>query len=255
MVTGIDKFRAYFAGHEGKYAVIGGTACDLLFTEAGLTFRRTKDIDLVICVEVIDAEFGRQIAEFIAAGGYKTKQRSDGSRQFHRFIEPTDQNFPYMLEVFTRGIALELNDGDIVRIPAEEEAVSLSAILMNDDYFTALKDHIRVVQDVAVLDAVTLVPFKARAHLDLAERRERGDSNVDRKAVNKHRADVFRLIQLFITGDRCPLPQSLQHDMQRFIDKVAADPEFSTRDLETGFTVEQSLKILREVYLADLSGA
>ena len=35
MVRGIEKFREYFAGHETQYAIIGGTACDLLFDAAG----------------------------------------------------------------------------------------------------------------------------------------------------------------------------------------------------------------------------
>ena len=58
MVTGIDKFQKYFAGHEDHYAIIGGAACDLLFDEVGLDFRATKDIDMVLCVEVVDAAFG-----------------------------------------------------------------------------------------------------------------------------------------------------------------------------------------------------
>ena len=71
MVAGIDKFREYFAGHEGKYAIIGGSACDIIFDAAGLPFRATKDIDMVICVEVIDPDFGQQFADFLAAGGHK----------------------------------------------------------------------------------------------------------------------------------------------------------------------------------------
>ena len=50
MVAGIDKFQKYFAGHEDHYAIIGGAACDLLFDEAGLDFRATKGIDMVLCV-------------------------------------------------------------------------------------------------------------------------------------------------------------------------------------------------------------
>ena len=48
MVTGIDSFKEWFKGSEEQYAIIGGTACDILMTEEGLDFRATKDIDLVI---------------------------------------------------------------------------------------------------------------------------------------------------------------------------------------------------------------
>ena len=34
MVTGIDSFKEWFKGSEEQYAIIGGTACDILMTEA-----------------------------------------------------------------------------------------------------------------------------------------------------------------------------------------------------------------------------
>ena len=39
MVTGIDSFKEWFKGSEEQYAIIGGTACDILMTEEGLDFR------------------------------------------------------------------------------------------------------------------------------------------------------------------------------------------------------------------------
>ena len=43
MVRGIDSFRDWFQGYEDQYAIIGGTACDLLMTDEGLDFRATKN--------------------------------------------------------------------------------------------------------------------------------------------------------------------------------------------------------------------
>lgn len=42
MVIGIDSFKEWFKGSEEQYAIIGGTACDILMTEEGLDFRATK---------------------------------------------------------------------------------------------------------------------------------------------------------------------------------------------------------------------
>ena len=39
MVIGIDSFKEWFKGSEEQYAIIGGTACDILMTEEGLDFR------------------------------------------------------------------------------------------------------------------------------------------------------------------------------------------------------------------------
>ena len=38
MVLGIERFREWFRGYEDHYAIIGGTACDLLMAEEGLDF-------------------------------------------------------------------------------------------------------------------------------------------------------------------------------------------------------------------------
>ena len=56
MVTGIDSFKEWFKGSEEQYAIIGGTACDILMTEEGLDFRATKDIDLVLIIEALDVK-------------------------------------------------------------------------------------------------------------------------------------------------------------------------------------------------------
>lgn len=70
MVLGIERFKEWFRGYENHYAIIGGTACDLLMTEEGLDFRGTKDIDLVLIVEAINPEFGRRFWEFVHSAGY-----------------------------------------------------------------------------------------------------------------------------------------------------------------------------------------
>ena len=70
MVTGIDSFKEWFKGSEEQYAIIGGTACDILMTEEGLDFRATKDIDLVLIIEAVDANFGKKFWEYVKQAGY-----------------------------------------------------------------------------------------------------------------------------------------------------------------------------------------
>ena len=71
MVTGIDSFKEWFKGGEEQYAIIGGTACDILMTEDGLDFRATKDIDLVRSIEAVDANFGKKFWEYVKQAGYE----------------------------------------------------------------------------------------------------------------------------------------------------------------------------------------
>ena len=94
MVVGIEKFREHFAGHEDQYALIGGAACDLLFAAAGLDFRATKDLDVVLCVEVVRDEFAQAFLRFVESGGYQARQRQDGHKEFYRFQKPTDKAYP-----------------------------------------------------------------------------------------------------------------------------------------------------------------
>ena len=44
MVTGLNVFRDYFADDTDKYVLIGGAACDIVFTSNDATFRATKSM-------------------------------------------------------------------------------------------------------------------------------------------------------------------------------------------------------------------
>lgn len=47
-VEGLQEFQQHMQEAAGSYALIGGTACDILLAEAGLSFRATHDFDVVI---------------------------------------------------------------------------------------------------------------------------------------------------------------------------------------------------------------
>ena len=79
MVTGIDSFKEWFKGSEEQYVIIGGTACDILMTEEGLDFRATKDIDLVLIIEAVDANFGKKFWEYVKQAGYEHCSKSSGA--------------------------------------------------------------------------------------------------------------------------------------------------------------------------------
>ena len=100
MVRGIDCFRDYFRDYADKYILIGGTACDIAMSQMGLNFRATKDLDIVLVIEAVDAEFGNLFWEFVKQGQYQNRQNSTGKFLFYRFYDPVDETFPYMLELF-----------------------------------------------------------------------------------------------------------------------------------------------------------
>ena len=102
MVTGIQIFREYFRNFKEQYTIIGGFACDLLMTDAGLEFRQTVDIDMVLTVEAMTTEFANAFWAFIEDGGYQARQRSNGKPEFYRFANPKNPAYPKMIELFSR---------------------------------------------------------------------------------------------------------------------------------------------------------
>lgn len=74
MVRGLAIFQAWFKDFENQYVLIGGTAASITMTEAGLPFRGTKDLDIVLHVEVLTPAFGQKFWEFVQAGGYQQKE-------------------------------------------------------------------------------------------------------------------------------------------------------------------------------------
>ena len=76
----------------------------------------------------------------------------------------------------------------------EDEISSLSAILLNDEYYAFLrKGRIRL-SGITVLDAPYLIPFKAKAWLDLSDKKNLG-IHVNSRDIKKHKNDVFRLTE------------------------------------------------------------
>ena len=94
MVKGIDSFKNWFQGYEEQYVIIGGTACDILMTNEELSFRATKDIDLILIVEALNADFGRKFWEYVKQAGYEHRSKSSGMPQFYRFSHPLSDPIP-----------------------------------------------------------------------------------------------------------------------------------------------------------------
>ena len=92
------------------------------------------------------------------------------------------------------------DDAVLTPLPIDDEISSLSAILLNEAYYELLKTGQMMVDDISVLSPTCLIPFKAKAWLDLKERKLNGEQ-VDSKNIKKHKNDVFRLAQLITASD------------------------------------------------------
>jgi hypothetical protein len=235
VVGGINSFREWFHGYEENYVIIGGTACDILMSEVGAEFRATKDIDIVVIIEALDAEYGRRFWEYVLAGEYKYRNKSTGKPQFYRFTNPKNSDYPKMLELFTRhpdGIEFS-EDARFTPLSQEENISSLSAILLDDNYYELLKHGIKVIDTLPILDAGHIIPFKAKAWLNLVSENASG-GHIDSKNIKKHRRDVLQLSTLLNPEYRLKLPSDIELDVIKFLGENADDEEAFNR-IKTAF--------------------
>lgn len=229
MVKGIERFKEYFAAYEGNYVIIGGTACEIHEEENALVPRATKDIDIILIVEALSTDFVSRFWEFVKAARYEEKNKGERTEEGHkheyyRFMKPQNSDFPFQIELFSRNIGL-INfpaDAHITPIPMNEDLSSLSAILMDDDYYRFTIEHSRTEDGIHIANVESLICLKCRAFLEMTERKKNGES-VDSKHIAKHKKDVFRLAGMLAPSDKYDVPATLRADIENFCKAVEMD--------------------------------
>jgi hypothetical protein len=224
MISGLERFRGFFQGYDEHYVLIGGVATMQWLEDAGMQPRATKDFDIVLMVERLNDRFLNRFWEFVTTGGYSNLQKGTGKPAYYRFAGPREKDWPFMIEVFSRvpeGIAI-WGDPSIVPIPADEDASSLSAILMEQSYYSIVTENRETKDGLPLLSHEGLILLKAKAWLDLTARKAKGH-HVDERDIKKHRNDVFRLT-LLLTQDRTmDIPKTVHRDLLEFLGHFPAD--------------------------------
>ncbi len=250
MVKGLSIFRKYFENYTENFVVIGGTACFLSMENAGVPFRVTKDIDIVLLIEDINTPFVETIWKFIKDGRYQVREKESGKKQLYRFLKPENTDYPFMIEFFSRKPDMLQISGSstVTPVPTDEAVSSLSAILLDDDYYQFIRSGKIILEGIPSVRPEHLIPLKAKAFLDLSERREKGES-IDSCDISKHRNDIFRLTMIADPEFKADIPEKISDDMNIFIEKM----NLETVDLKTlgikGISKELLLKQLKMMYL------
>lgn len=250
MVKGLEIFRDHFADFSDSYVLIGGTACDLAFAAVHLEFRGTNDLDIVLVAEGMTREFAETFWRFVKAGGYQhRRQGQEGEMQFYRFSKPENPDFPAQLELFAKkpdGLA-DVIEGPFTPVPMGDEGSSLSAILLDEDYYSLILDQRTTTDGVTSLSPLALIPLKATAWLDLTRRKADG-AKVDSDNIKKHKRDVFRLSTLLTAEARIFLPAKIQNHLRNFLEEMQKEPP----DLKSlgivGITFAEMIGNLRAIY-------
>lgn len=230
MVRGLNIFSQWFKNCSDQYVLIGGTAATLTMQEFGLPFRGTKDLDVVLHLEALRPEFGEIFWRFIDTGGYEIKQHSNGNPRLYRFQKPKEDDFPWMVELFSRlpeGIAL-FDDSRLTPIPMAEGISDMSAILLDGDYYDFVISGRKTQEGLTWITEDRLIPLKALAWLNLTQSSKAG-SSVRPGDIRKHLDDVVNLSSLLNPQSRIALAPRISADLREFISIISIDayPDFT----------------------------
>ena len=244
---GLEKFKDYFKGHEDQYVLIGGAACDILFEEREATFRKTRDLDMVIIIEMLTSEFGKRFWDFVNSGKYRNKVTNKGKPQFYRFDKPEIDGYPKMIELFCREDFKLKETKGITLIHIDDSISSLSAILLDDDYYELLLDGKTVIDGMSVLRPEFLILFKAKAYLDLLNRKNNGEK-VDSNDISKHKKDILRIVAQLELEEVKTIPVMVQRDIEDFISILEKEPFDSNLLKVHSIKNEQAIYLLKKPF-------
>lgn len=247
-MRGLQLFKDTFSEYKDQYVVIGGIAMHVLLDEQPVRARVTKDIDMILLVEALTSEFVGKLWDFIREGGYESYRTADGVPTLYRFIKPLNDTFPLMIELFTRRNLEEYYPPEqtIVRVCTDEEEFSLSAILLDDDYYNLARSGALVIDGITVLGPKEIILFKSKAYLDL-KKRKNGGHHVNSDDIKKHRTDVLRLATVVDATPLISINDSIRNDMRSFMDQLSIDAS-DLRSLGINVSPDDLFERLNEIY-------
>lgn len=250
MVRGLATFRNHFAGYKDKYVLIGGAASSEVMAQSGLEFRATVDLDLVLIVEALTPDFVRAFWDFIRKGKYGSRFQSQNERKYYRFDKPEAENYPKCIELFSRipdGISYE-GQGSFTPIPVEEDLSSLSAILLDDDYYPLILKGRIDIDGLSCLKAEYIIILKAKAWLDMTKRKANKES-IDSKNIKKHKSDIFWLFPVLEPDLKIEVPESIKEDLTMYFDILEKDTTINLASYDIKrITLQQIVNRFKELY-------
>ncbi len=246
-VIGLDDFAKYFEGYEDCYTIIGGAACEILMSQTPVDFRATKDIDMIVLFEDRFEEFAKLFWRYIEEGGYTKGWKSSNDAHFYRFTDPKD-GYPKQIELFSRKPNYHLAaPTHIVPIHIDDDVSSLSAILLNDDFYEFMLRGKTIIRGLSVLNAGYIIPFKMFAWNNLMESKEKGE-HVNTRDLKKHKNDVFQMFQIVPEGERVEVTGEVADAVDRFLENVVKE-EIIFANLGINSDMQTEVAALRDTYV------
>lgn len=226
-MEGLEIFKEAFEAYSDNYVIIGGTACDITMQGTVVRPRATHDIDMIVIVENMTPSFAKRFWEFVKEAGYRPEKRKQiegepAKYELYRFIDGKT-GYPEMIELLSRhpDILGEPSNLVIEPLPIDGDVSSLSAIIMDDDFYHFTIKHSKLTDGVRHADSAALVCLKTRAYLNLLQDKAEG-KHVNSKDIKKHRSDVLKNV-VIITDESISAPMAIVDCVKDFVSSIRAD--------------------------------
>ncbi|MBU0504972.1 hypothetical protein KJ708_03170 [bacterium] len=250
---GFDHFCDYLKGLENHYVIIGGGAASILLEEEELTFRATKDVDLVVLSR--SDELNKRILSYVKKGKYQKQESTTVVPRYYRFTKPKDQSCPQVIEIFSRNeLELDLKEGQHI-IPLQSKyAERLSAILLDDEYFNLIRDNLLLSETgIPYINSVANICLKAKAYREMTERKKAGNKDVDEKDIQKHLKDIWRLAAVLPNTSTVKLSSAVFKDIKKAIEQLDQLTEKQFKQVMKnipGQNYSSTMNLLNSVFLS-----
>ncbi len=256
-MEGLDKFREAFLPFSDSYVIIGGTACEMVLSGTAMRPRATHDIDMIVVVEKLVPEFGRRFWDFIREGQYRPEKykHAEGEPpryQLYRFVDGLP-GYPQMIELLARhpDVLGEPKGLLIEPIPFDHYVSSLSAIIMDDDFYDFTVSHSILTDGIRHADAAAIIALKTKAYLNLREMKA-ANMHVNTRDIKKHRSDVLKNL-VVMPQNEIRAPRSVVDSVHAFVESLRqewatlATPLANALEMDEG-AVTALLDILDDLY-------
>jgi len=224
--AGLSHFQDYCKDLDEHYVVVGGFATLMLLdSQLENHGKATFDIDLVLLTSH-SIEMSQRIKQYIKEGKYTIEKGSKDQYQYYRFRHPQKENFAKEIEFFASNENnLEFDASQrIISIDPEEGLYSLSAIMLDPEYFELIKNNIDKTHRAPCTNTQATIMLKMSAFFDIKNRISKSDD----KKWKKHRRDILKLALLLEGSERVSLVGRMIEDFDAFIAHLIDDVDKKT---------------------------
>ncbi|MDD4330631.1 MAG: hypothetical protein PHD79_11840 [Aliarcobacter sp.] len=244
--AGLSHFQEYCKEFDEQYVVVGGFATVMLLDEElGKGHgKATFDIDLVLLTNN-SVELSQRIKQYITDGKYDIQVGEKDRYKYYRFNNPKEENFAKEIELFASNEnKLEIDDKQrILPIDPEEGLYSLSAIMLDPEYFKMIKNNVNKSTEAPCTNTQATIMLKMSAFYDLKKRED--------NKWKKHRRDILKLTLLLTGEEEIKLVGRMKEDFDSFIQHLKEEvDQKSIKSFADGLPIykEQVIEILEKVF-------